>query len=76
LGDSISVESVHTLKAVSPYPVQFKLVKNGKVIETKDNAYEYEFKPENSKGNYRIEAHLKFNEEYTAWVLTNPIYIY
>lgn len=76
MGDSISVENTNILKAVSPYPVQFRLVKNGETIKVKENAYEFEYTTNKSKGNFRIEAHLKFNGEYTAWVLTNPIYIY
>lgn len=76
LGDSISVSSVNQLKAISPFPVQFKLVKNGKVIDVANNLYEYEFNPDNKPGNYRIEALLKFEDKHTAWVLTNPIYVY
>ncbi|NQU52546.1 MAG: hypothetical protein HQ522_08400 [Bacteroidetes bacterium] len=76
MGDSILVSSVNILKAVSPFPVQFKLVKNGEVLDVVDDVYEYEFRPNNETGNYRIEAHLKFKEERTAWVLSNPIYIY
>jgi hypothetical protein len=76
LGDSVSVNSVHKLNAVSPFPVQFKLIKNGELVDVADDLYEYEFTINNKKGNYRIEAHLKFDNERTAWVLTNPIYIY
>lgn len=65
MGDSISINSVKKLKVVSPYPVQFKLVKNGELIAVADDLYEYEFSP-NNKGNYRIEAHLKFKGEQTA----------
>lgn len=76
MGDSVAVGSVDKLKAVSPYPVQFKLVKNGEVIDIQDDVYDYEFDPEDNTGNYRIEAHVKLGEERTAWVLTNPIYVY
>ncbi|MDB4583150.1 hypothetical protein N9164_08360 [Draconibacterium sp.] len=75
-GDSISANSINQIKAVSPYPVQFKLVKDGKILDVSDDSYEYEFNPNHKPGNYRIEAHLKFGGEHTAWVLTNPIYIY
>jgi len=75
MGDSISVRSVHKLKAVSPFPVQFKLVKDGEVIDKVDDVYSYEFDFKNKKGNYRIEARLKFGEEYIPWIYTNPIYI-
>lgn len=76
LGDSIPSGSVNQIKAVSPYPVQFKLIKDGKEIDTANDIYEYQYKPGNNAGNYRIEAHLKFGGEYTAWIQTNPIYIY
>lgn len=75
MGDSISVRSVHKLKAISPFPVQFKLVKDGEVIDKIDDVYSYEFDSKNKKGNYRIEARLKFGEEYIPWIYTNPIYI-
>ncbi len=75
MGDSISVGSVHKIKAVSPLPVQFKLVKNGKTIDVVDDAYSCEFDPKKKEGNYRIEARLKFGEEYIPWIYTNPIYI-
>lgn len=76
LGDSIPASLVNQIKAVSPFPVQFKLVKNGEIIDVAENKYEYEFSPKNSPGNYRIEACLKFDDEWIAWVLTNPIYLY
>jgi len=76
MGDSITINSVKKLKAVSPFPVQFKLVKDGKVLDVSDDLYEYEFEPNSTPGNYRIEAHLKLKGEYIAWVLTNPIYVY
>jgi hypothetical protein len=76
MGDSVAVSSIDKLQAVSPYPVQFKLVRNGEVIDVADDLYAYEFNPGDKPGNYRIEAHLKFRGERTAWVLTNPIYVY
>jgi hypothetical protein len=76
MGDSISVGSVNSLKAVSPFPVQYKLLKNGEVIEELNNVYSYEYKKEIIPGNYRLEAYLDFNGEQIPWVYTNPIYIY
>ena len=76
LGDSIPANLVNQIKAVSPFPVQFKLVKNGETIDVAENKYEYEFAPKDSPGNYRIEACLKFDGEWVAWVLTNSIYLY
>jgi len=76
MGDSIAVKSVKTLKAVSPLPVQFTLIKNGKIIETVDDTYSYEFDPKNKKGNYRVEARLTFNDQKVLWIVSNPIYLY
>ena len=42
LGDSIASNSVAKIRAVSPFPVQFKLVKDGEIIDTKNEAYNYE----------------------------------
>ena len=75
MGDSILTDSIQKLKAVSPLPVQFKLIKNGKIIDVLNDAYTYEFDPKSEKGNYRLEARLKFSEEWIPWIYTNPIYI-
>lgn len=76
MGDSISTGSVFMLNAVSPFPVQFQLVKDGKVIDVIDNVYEYKFNPNNQAGNYRIVAKLFLDDAWVSWVFTNPIYIY
>ncbi len=76
MGDSISVGSVGRFKAVSPFPVQFKLIKNGEVIDIADNLYTYEYKGEVTAGNYRIEAYINLKGEQIPWVYTNPIYVY
>ena len=76
MGDSIQVGSISALKAVSPFPVQFKLLKNGEVIDIADNLYTYEYKGEVTAGNYRIEAYMNLKGEQIPWVYTNPIYVY
>ena len=76
MGDSISVDSVASLKAVSPFPVKFQLINNGKLIDEMDNVYSYEFAPKGKKGNYRIVAKLFFDNKWVSWVFTNPIYLY
>ena len=76
MGDSVSVESVSKIKAVSPFPVQFQLVKDGEVVDEVDNVYDYEFKPDNSRGNYRIVAKLFLDDAWVSWVFTNQIYIH
>ena len=76
LGDSVSAKDVYKLKAVSPFPVQFQLVKNGVVIDVVDNVYKYEFKPKGQTGNYRIVAKIFLDGVWVSWVFTNPIYAY
>jgi len=76
MGDSVATKLVAKFKAVSPFPVQFQLVKNGEVIDVVDNVYEYEFDPNNEIGNYRIVAKLYLDDAWVSWVFTNPIYIY
>lgn len=76
MGDSILVSSVSKLKVVSPFPVQFQLVKDGEVIDVVENVYEYDYEPNNKKGNYRIAAKLFLDDAWISWVFTNPIYIY
>lgn len=76
MGDSIQVGSVNTLKAVSPFPVRFELIRNGEVIDVADNLYTYEYKGEVRPGNYRLEAYINLKGEQIPWVYTNPIYVY
>ena len=76
MGDSISVRSVYKLKTVSPFPVQFKLIRNGVIIDIVEDSYSYEFNPKNEAGNYRIEAYLSFDGKQIPWIYTNPIYAY
>lgn len=76
MGDSISVDSVNKLKAVSPFPVKFQLVKDGEIIHQVDSVYDYQFELNNIHGNYRIVAKLFIDDEWVSWVFTNPIYIY
>jgi len=76
LGDSISVESVSKLKAVSPFPVKFQLLKDGEELDSIDNTYDYQYEINNTTGNYRIVAKLYLDDEWVSWVFTNPIYIY
>jgi hypothetical protein len=75
VGDSVSAANIKSLHAVSPYPVRFELFRSGKLIDSKEDSYEYKFLPKNKPGNYRIVARLKLNNEFLPWVYTNPIYV-
>ncbi|WP_026967661.1 hypothetical protein [Algoriphagus terrigena] len=77
LGDSVSVQDVHQLKVLSPFPARFRLIRDGELLlETKENSYEFEFSPENQIGNYRIEADLWLADHWVNWIFTNPISLY
>lgn len=77
LGDSIKMEQVKTLIAVSPLPGQFRLIHDGKTVNiSSDKNYEYKWEELIEKGAYRIEMHIKLKGKYVPWIYSNPIYIY
>jgi len=77
LGDSVKIDKVKTLNAVSPLPGQFRLIHDGKTIHvsTTDD-YQLSWSEPLEKGAYRIEIHIKLNGELVPWLYSNPIYIY
>jgi hypothetical protein len=77
LGDSIKMDQVKTLNAVSPLPGQFRLIHDGKTINVSsgDN-YQYTWSEPIKMGAYRIEMHIKLKGKYVPWIYSNPIYIY
>ncbi|WP_209330395.1 hypothetical protein [Lunatimonas salinarum] len=75
LGDSIPLPQVSQLRAVSPYPVDFQLFKNGELIDNSKNGYEYEHSISEA-GNYRIVCRITLNGNSVPWIYTNPIYVY
>ena len=76
LGDSIPYQEVSQIKAISPIPVRFELIKDGELIDAKEYDYEYTFEPNDQKGNYRLAAKLNFGEKQVLWIMTNPLYLY
>jgi len=77
LGDSIKMDQVKSLNAVSPLPGQFRLIHDGKTINvSSDDNYQYKWEELIEKGAYRIEMHIKLNGKYVPWLYSNPIYIY
>jgi hypothetical protein len=76
-GDSLTLEQVKSLNAVSPYPGQFRLVHDGKTVDiSSGNIYEYSWSDLIEKGAYRIEVHIKLKEKYIPWIYSNPVYVY
>lgn len=75
LGDSVSLENVSALRAVSPLPAKFILKRNGDVVEEQESCYDYSFHPQET-GNYRLELHFKLLDAWYPWIYTNNIYVY
>jgi hypothetical protein len=76
VGDSIPTSSADQLLAVSPYPVKFELLRNGVLIESAENVYEYSYATGGIKGNYRLVAWLNYRNAWLPWVYTNHIVLY
>jgi hypothetical protein len=76
MGDSVLVDEIQALKAVSPLPGQFRLIRNGDIIDTVSNVYEYVYNKQLSNGVYRLEVAIPINAEWAPWIYSNPIYIY
>ena len=77
LGDSIKIDQVKALKAVSPLPGQFRLIHDGKTVNISSGEdYQYSWSELIEKGAYRLEMHIKQNGKLIPWLYANPIYIY
>lgn len=74
MGDEISLEKVHKLKASSPYPVQYELIKDGDIVFKTESTYNLDYSP-TLPGNYRITARIPLNGKWVPWIYTNFIYI-
>ncbi len=76
MGDSVSSANIASLNAVSPLPGQFRLIRNGKLIDTVSDAYEYHYEQPIFPGVYRLEVFLEFDSKWNPWIYSNPIYVY
>lgn len=76
VGDSIQTNVVDQLVAVSPYPVKFELLRDGVLVESVENVYEYRYATGGKKGNYRLVALLNYRNKWLPWVYTNHIVLY
>jgi hypothetical protein len=77
MGDSVAFEKVKAFCGVSPLPGQFRLLHNGKVVNTSSyDSYKYNWGDMIEKGAYRLEVHIKIRNKDLPWIYTNPIYIY
>ena len=75
LGDSVSVDQVAAIRAQSPLPCRFRLIRNGDEIDVIADSYQYSFAKAISPGTYRIELDLSIDSEWLPWIYSNPIYI-
>jgi hypothetical protein len=77
MGDSVALERVKTLSAVSPLPGQFRLLHDGKTVNISSyDKYEYKWEELIEKGAYRVEVHIKIRNRDLPWIYSNPIYVY
>jgi len=77
LGDSVKINEVKSLSAVSPLPAEFRLICNGKLINNLSGEnYNYSWNGPFEKGAYRIEMYVKLNGKTAPWLYSNPIYLY
>jgi hypothetical protein len=77
MGDSVSLEKIRAFNAVSPLPGQFRLIHDGKVVNTSSyDSYEFQWEDLIEKGAYRIEVHIKIGDKQLPWLYSNPIYVY
>jgi len=77
LGDSIQIDKIQSLNAVTPLPCQFRLIYNGEKVDSSTvDGYSYSWTGPLKSGAYRIETHIKLNGKYVPWIYSNPIYVY
>lgn len=77
MGDSVQIDQVKTLKALSPLPAQFRLIHDGKNLGgSAEGVYQFEWSAPLERGFYRIEVNLNVTGKNTPWIYSNPIYIY
>jgi hypothetical protein len=77
MGDSVRFENIRSMKAESPLPCQFRLIRNGKIINfSESGSYTYNWEAMIERGAYRIEAHILIDGLDLPWIYSNPVYIY
>ena len=71
MGEVGTFSSGTKLRALSPLPCRFTIVRDGKPVhQFEDRAMEW---TPPGPGKYRVEAELKIRDEWTPWVYANPI---
>jgi PHP domain len=73
MGSDVPLGSGVTLRSVSPLPVRFRLIRNGKEVHSAlGRSYEHAV---TQAGNYRLEVWVNLPENPQIWILSNPIYV-
>jgi hypothetical protein len=73
MGSEVPLGTGLVLHSVSPLPVRFRLIRNGKEVHSAlGRTYEH---PVTQPGNYRLEAWVNLAENPQIWILSNPIYV-
>lgn len=75
MGDSLPYTDIGRLAALSPFPAQFHLYKDGIELDRQGPTYVYGFSP-NEVGNYRLVLKISLDNQWLTWVMSNPIYLY
>jgi hypothetical protein len=73
MGTRCALQSGLKLHASAPLPVQWKVIRNGKLLTESSGRSVALLVTE--PGNYRVEAWLKIAGEEMIWILSNPIFI-
>lgn len=73
MGDEVALRTGLLLKAETPVPCNWKLIRNGEIV-TSGKSRGIAF-PVNQAGVYRVEAWLEADGEMRPWVYSNPIYV-
>lgn len=71
MGETMSFGPETRLRAGSPLPCRFNVLKNGEV-QTRQEGRELDYQPK-TPGKYRVEAELNILGEWTPWIYANPI---
>lgn len=73
MGSEIPFQEGLHLRSVSPLPVRFRLVRDGKEVHSSlGRTFNYAVQ---EAGNYRVELWLNLPDGPQIWILSNPIYV-
>ena len=70
MGSSAAFGSMPVLRVRTPRPASLRLLRDGTVVASADEAAEIDFEPD-GPGAYRVEARLDGRQ----WILSNPVYL-